>query len=274
MAQRCVSLPRVRALGIGGRPRARNAVGVIAACTALALVTAAPASAATVTVSGTVRCMTGAKVVGVWVQSTGGGSKFATRWAQPGAGSVSGYSAKVNSGSVELHVGCGGETSEWDSDQWTPRARISSSRGLNALCSGRAGTFRRVTCAFPARPNSTVKPNGFVGGNCTWYAAEKWRGATARNPSWRGNALEWNDNAAAERWTVLGTPAPRSVVVFEPGIQKAHKIYGHVAWVQSVTYRPDGWYVNIAEMNFIGFNRTSTRTVKHVPGMSYIWAPG
>jgi surface antigen len=254
--------------------RGGKALGAITVAAALTLALAAPGNAASVTVSGTVRCMTGAKVVGVWVQSTGGGSKFASRWAQPRAASVNGYSARVNSGSIELHVGCGGSTSEWDSDQWTPRARITSSRGLNALCSGRAGVFRKVTCAFPARPNSTARPNLFDGGNCTWYAAEKWRGASSRNPSWSGNALEWNENAAAQRWTVVGTPAPRSVVVFEPNIQGAHKTYGHVAWVHSVTYRSDGWYVNISEMNFTGFGRTSTRTVKHVPGMSYIWAPG
>lgn len=229
---------------------------------------ASPAQAASVTVSGTVRCPSGAAVAGVWVQSTGGGSKFASRWAQPGAATVNGYSATVNSGMVELHVGCGGTSSSWGSDQWTPRISVSSSRNLNARCSG------RVTCAFPARPNTTEKGNTFYAGNCTWYAAVKWRAATGRYPSWYGNAKYWNDNAGAQGWTVLGAPAPRSVVVFEPGVQGAHPSAGHVAWVNSISYRSDGWYLNVSEMNFKGSGVISTRTVKHVSGMSYIWAPG
>jgi surface antigen len=246
----------------------------LAALAMLALALPAAADAA-VTVSGTVRCATGAKVVGVWVQSSGGGSRFAERWGFPGNVSVNGYRATVNSGSVELHVGCGGEPSKWASDQWTPKVTVSASRNLNATCSGAAGTFARVTCSFPARPNLTApSTNTFAAGYCTWYAADKWRKATGKYPSWSGDAKYWNERAAAQHWTVIGIPAPRSVVVFEPGVQGANKTYGHVAWVNSVSYRSDGWYVNISEMNFAGFNVVSTRTVKHVSGMNYIWAPG
>lgn len=228
-----------------------------------------------VNVSGTVRCLTGAPVVGVWVQSSGGGSKFASRWGLPGAASVSGYNATVNSGSVELHVGCGGTPAKWDSDQWTPKVAVSASRNINAGCNGAKGSFRRVTCALPARPSvAATSTNGFTPKNCTWYAAEKWRSATGKYPSWSGNAKEWNEHATAQKWTVTTVPAPRSVVVFEPGIQGAHKTLGHVAWVNSVSYKSDGWYVNVTEMNFTGSGAISTRTVKNVAGMNYIWAPG
>jgi len=235
----------------------------------------ASASAAAITISGTVRCPSGAAVVGIWVQSSGGGSRFASRWGYPGNAAVAGYSASVNSGAVELHVGCGGSPSNWASDQWTPRLTASASRNLNATCSGAAGTFGRIACSLPARPNLTAPSiNTFAEGNCTWYAADKWRRATGKYPSWSGDAKYWNERAAAQHWTVTGAPAPRSVVVFEPGVQGASKIYGHVAWVNSISYRSDGWYVNVTEMNFTGSGQISSRTVKNVSGMSYIWAPG
>lgn len=214
-------------------------------------------------------------MVGVWVQSTGGGSRFAKREPATGASTMSTYSARVNSGAVELHVGCGGKEANWASDQWTPRITVSKSRAVNAICKGRAGTFRRVTCAFPAKPNRTAPTtNGFAKDNCTKYAADKWRAATGRFPSWRGNALAWNENAAAHSWTVVSTPAPRSVVVFEPGVQGSHPKYGHVAWVESVRRRSDGWYLSVTEMNFPVLGRITSRSVKHVRGMSYIWASG
>lgn len=224
--------------------------------------------------SGTVVCPSGAPVVGVWVQSTGGGSKFAARAPSKGGTTMSIYSARVNSGAVELHVGCGGTPAKWASDQWTPRITVSRSRSVNAICKGRAGTFRRISCSLPARPKIAAPPtNGFAKGNCTQYAADKWRAATGRFPSWRGDALAWNENAAAHRWTVVTKPAARSVVVFEPGVQRSSPKYGHVAWVESVARRSGAWYVTITEMNFRALGQRTSRTVKHVSGMSYIWAP-
>lgn len=238
------------------------------------LLPTASAGAKSVTVSGVVRCPANAPVVGVWVKSSGGGSKFASLFIKAGKARSNGYSAKVGSGKVELHVGCGGSAESWDSDQWTKKMSISKSRALNAICGGDAGTFGKVTCSFPARPNKIDRPNTFAAGNCTWYAAEKWRGASGRNPSWMGNAKDWNNNASKERWTVLSTPAPRSVVVFEPGVQKADEEAGHVAWVKSVEYKNGSWYLNVSEMNFVAPGAVTPRTVKHVAGMSYIWAPG
>ncbi|HET8813953.1 MAG TPA: CHAP domain-containing protein [Solirubrobacterales bacterium] len=247
------------------------ALAAVAAC-ALSL-SAAVADAAAITINGTVRCPSGTPVVGVWVQSSGGGSGFADRRAYPTNPSISGYKAAVNPGKVELHVGCGGEESDWDSDQWTPGFTVSASRKLNATCKGPAGTFKRRTCAFPARPKlEDPGINTFDEGFCTWYAADRWRKATRKYPTWSGNAWEWDDNAEDQGWTVTKAPAPRSVVVFEPGVQRASGL-GHVAWVESISYRSNGWYLNVKEMNFPTFDVVSSRSVKHVPKMRYIWAP-
>jgi len=253
----------------------RAALGLVASFVLALAASSLPAdAAATITISGTVRCPSGAKVVGVWVQSSGGGSRFASRWGYPGNATVSGYAAAVNPGSIELHVGCGGSEASWASDQWTPKVTASAGRNLNAICSGPAGTSRKVACAFPARPNlAAPSTNTFYAGNCTRYAADQWKKATGKFPSWRENAQYWNDNAARQGWTVTGAPAPRSVVVFEPGVQGASKD-GHVAWVNSISYRSDGWYLNVTEMNFAIRGGISSRTVKHVTGMNYIWAPG
>jgi hypothetical protein len=151
---------------------------MIAVVLTLASAGVTSAEAAPVTVSGTVLCPAGAPVVGVWVQSTGGGSRFAKRAPATGASTMSTYSARVNSGAVKLHVGCGGTPANWASDQWTPRVTVSKSRTMNAICKGKAGTGR-VSCSFPANPGRAAPTtNGFAKGNCTKYAADKWRTAS------------------------------------------------------------------------------------------------
>lgn len=74
--------------------------------------------------------------------------------------------------------------------------------------------------------------------------------------------------------------APRSVVVWEKGVTGNinYGSLGHVAWVESISYRSDGWYLTVTEMNvrrgtaIAGGARRSV--VKHASGMDYIHAPG
>jgi len=118
--------------------------------------------------------------------------------------------------------------------------------------------------------------NTGVAGYCTWGAYAKWFEASGRRfyPALSGNAKDWANSARAAGWTVVDDAQPRSIVVFQPGVQGAHRTDGHVAWVDSTSQRADGRYVNLTEMNGSGgFNRWSSRTVKDVPGMSYILLP-
>lgn len=76
-----------------------------------ALVSATPANAA-VNVSGQVMCVSQANVVGVWIAAASGGSGWATRT------DVNGYTANYryslpNGGSYAVHVGCGGTSQNW-----------------------------------------------------------------------------------------------------------------------------------------------------------------
>jgi surface antigen len=63
--------------------------------------------------------------------------------------------------------------------------------------------------------------------------------------------------------------------VFQPGIAGASPV-GHVAWVDSVSQRPDGRWIHVTEMNnsqLGGVGIFNDRDVKDVAGMSYILLP-
>jgi surface antigen len=112
-------------------------------------------------------------------------------------------------------------------------------------------------------------------GQCTWGAAAKWFEASGTYPGVRGDALAWRDSAIAVGWTVVDDAQDRSIVVFQPGIAGAGG-YGHVAWVDSVSERPDGRWIHVTEMNnsqLGGVGIFNDRDVKDVPGMSYILLP-
>jgi hypothetical protein len=93
----------------------------------LGLLATAPAraSTATITISGSVSCarfINGVGLVGVWVNSTGGGSGWAS-WSGNTSSLSSSYSRTFSTNiptRVSLHVGCGGSKSSWATDNWTP----------------------------------------------------------------------------------------------------------------------------------------------------------
>lgn len=150
-----------------------------------------------------------------------------------------------------------------------------SNNPIVPVCS--SGTTTQVA-ASPNRPRGATRTtNPGAVGNCTWGAAQKTYDAARYYPALTGNAHNWDNSAKAVGWKVVTNAEPRSIVVFEPGIQGASSS-GHVAWVDRVEQRPDGRYIYITEMNGWsghggGFNKWNTRTVKSVSGMSYILIP-
>lgn len=139
------------------------------------------------------------------------------------------------------------------------------------------GTNNPVTPACPTSGRAVGQKearNSAVGGQCTWGAKEQWRASTGYYPYITGNAKDWAGSARAHGWSVVLDAQPRSIVVFQPGVQGADRTYGHVAWVTSTQRRSDGLYVTFTEMNGLaGPWRYNSRTVKDVVGMSYILAP-
>jgi surface antigen len=101
-------------------------------------------------------------------------------------------------------------------------------------------------------------PNHFSYGYCTWYVASR------RFIPWFGNAIEWWPNAPSHGNAEGQAPRVGAVMVTrESG-------YGHVAYVESVN--ADGSW-NVSEMNFVGWNQVSRRTVRpgQVPLVGFIY---
>jgi surface antigen len=242
---------------------------------------AQPASAASVTVKGTVRCANGHDVVGVWVQSSGGGSKWATIPVR--SATTESYSATLSTvlpTNVQLHVGCGGSPNAWWSNNRTYNTRLFSATTYtrSATCNEAAGTGTRCSWIPP-------DPNPFPWGWCTWGAADYWGRGTGAHPNWRGNAKDWGVNARNAHWQWTSTPRARSILVIQPGgwpLTNAPE--GHVAWVRSVNKNSAGAIVSltITDMNgpngfgkFATYDRPYTSAIASngTRGMTFIYAP-
>ena len=112
--------------------------------------------------------------------------------------------------------------------------------------------------------------NWATAGQCTWGALNKWYQSEGYYPGgWTGNAMTWGYGAANAGYTVTSTPRTRSIVVLQPGVHGSSSV-GHVAWVIGV----NGNEITMVEMNALaGPYNYNTRTVTHVGGMQYIYAP-
>lgn len=223
-------------------------------------------AASSITVSGTVQCLNGKAVDGVWVASTGGASKFAAKSYLPGTYAQMRYSATVGSGDVQVRVGCGGSqpTANWGSANNSPWRELNGSRTLNAFCNGSGA------CSWPATGNKTTRNHG-APGNCTWEALAKWYAYEGYYPLWSGNAYSWSTTAAQNHWTVTSVPMNQSIVVFP--ISAASSL-GHVAWVNSVTVSGGNVLLNITEMNYKGLGVVDTRTVTANSTLRYMGVSG
>ncbi|WP_343909913.1 hypothetical protein [Nocardioides aquiterrae] len=127
--------------------RSSRIAGIFVLATILAifaLATPPAANAASVSVSGTVACRNGLPVVGVWVNSTGGGSKFAGWTRRSGMPWVADYSTTLSSASsttIRLDIGCGDAGGgRWLSNNRTGDYGGSGSRVINALCNEPSGS--------------------------------------------------------------------------------------------------------------------------------------
>ena len=132
------------------RTRIRRSCGTLTLATSLlglTIVAAEPAAAATgtITVSGTVSCGIKRKIEGVWVESGGGGSGWASWQAMDSRhANIATYQAKIQNTTlptnIRLHVGCGGSSSNWWSDNRTGSTSpaggplTGSTGNLDAVC--------------------------------------------------------------------------------------------------------------------------------------------
>ena len=126
-------------------PAQRRRVWTMISIVVAAFAISAPSMALSVTrsVSGTVACQNGGTVNGIWVQSSAGGSRWASFTRRSSAAWLADYSASVttaaSSTNVELQVGCGGTTSSWGSNNKTTALTVTGSRGISARCNDSTG---------------------------------------------------------------------------------------------------------------------------------------
>jgi surface antigen len=101
--------------------------------------------------------------------------------------------------------------------------------------------------------------NHFPAGYCTWYVASR------RGVPWYGNAIDWWDNARPYGYSEGQQPMVGAIMVTRESV-----VYGHVAYVESVA--PDGSWT-VSEMNFVGWNVKSGRTIRpgQVPLVGFIY---
>ena len=107
-------------------------------------------------------------------------------------------------------------------------------------------------------------------GQCTWGVLNKWYQSEGYYPGgWTGNALVWASGAASAGYTVSSVPRTRSIVVMQPGVYGSSNM-GHLGWVTAVS----GDRVTIIEMNALaGPYNYNSRTITHISGLKYIYAP-
>ncbi len=128
-------------------------------------------------------------------------------------------------------------------------------------------------------PTTNHNPLGDYEGYCTWGAQELIHDHTGYYiKALTGNAENWAQQAAAAGWTVVGDAQPHAIAVFSSALVGG---VGHVAWVDAVI----GNDITMTEMNdgagataangyrTTGFHEFDTRTVKAIPGISYILIP-
>ena len=120
---------------------------------------------------------------------------------------------------------------------------------------------------FPLGVGVADEVNRYPRDQCTYYVAE-------RRPDlleFRGNARDWDDLARQHGFPVVSTPAVGSAVVFEPGVQGAHNVWGHVAYVERVI---DNTTYEITELNWgatLAQRRTVNRRIARTgSGVSFI----
>lgn len=105
--------------------------------------------------------------------------------------------------------------------------------------------------------------NGFPGGQCTWWADERYHQLTGYYVPWNGNANQWATNSAPFGWGVKNTPSIGSIIVLQAGVQGASAQFGHVGVVEKIN--KDGSVV-ASNLNW-GANPDKVAYVTFWPGM-------
>lgn len=233
----------------------RSIFGIAAVAAVALLVTPMTASAATsMLIRGTVTCSGSQPAVGVWIESSAGGSEWANdqSWLFSTASPNKSYryfeetvSSRSSKSTISLHVGCGGTPSKWTKDLWSKGFPVGSAgRVINVACDYSKPSRKTGACTeAPVGRDAKVNPYNETSDYCTGGAVYQWYKATGYWPylsrrsdgSGSGDARYMDDNAVSNRFRVSTVPHLRSIVVFN----NATPPFGHVGWVTRI-YRVSG----------------------------------
>jgi surface antigen len=159
--------------------------------------TAANASTATITLSGTVTCVPH-YVEGVWIEVGTGNSGWAKMSVAANTSATAAYTRTFTATlptNIRLHVGCGGTPQSWWSDNRTPSSSrvfgaITGSRShVDARCNdgpvalwpgGKPPSSDNVRCSWGSYPadNAICIHTGSASGPCANYDWGYWRSST------------------------------------------------------------------------------------------------
>lgn len=248
---------------------------IVLAISTVVFASGASAAPATVHLRGTVACPSGRPVVGVWVQSSGGGSGFANWSRYPGASTVAKFSRTMSTNpgtTLYLNVGCGGSTATWGSSSRTPSVKFAAGAGKTLYYNVECGSVGKCSM-FPMENNTPAAParNSLDPKQCTKRASDFWKEMTGRFHNWAGHAGSWDDNAAATGWAVRSWPRPDSLIVWQPNQAGAGSV-GHVGYVSDTRVSSGKLQMKVYDRNWGGSDRNGV-WVNFVSGMKFIVPP-
>lgn len=105
--------------------------------------------------------------------------------------------------------------------------------------------------------------NGYDRGYCTWWAAVRRAQVGKPIPSNWGNARTWLVLAQRSRYATGSEPQTHAIIWTPP-----RDYYGHVGFVEAIN--PDG-SVNVSEMNTVGWNKVSYKTLTREQALRYMY---
>jgi hypothetical protein len=119
-------------------------------------------------------------------------------------------------------------------EQLTERGPLDEHR-LRELYEQQQHLQATVEAGIPANGRDPAT-NPFLEGQCTWFATSK----RDLYPAVHGDAKYWAEQAANSGLEVGNVPVRGSVMVWQPGVFKAHEEFGHVSFVEDVKWLADG----------------------------------
>ena len=231
-------------------------------------------------------------MVGIWVESSGGGSRWASFSRRSNAPWVANYSTALSTrtpSKIRLHVGCGGSPSNWWSNNRSSYYSRSSSTNLSFICREAAGIGTRCG-GWPSQALIGMPFTGWwdrhgYANPRSHYSSGNWStdlyqasGTAVRAKVLVPSGVALGLKVASVRTTCSSAGRSVRIDVYRNGAKIGYVDYGHLANVPSSVYAG----ASLAQDQQLGVLRfwtpyragcwevrTSSGTHTHFTGFSY-----